>query len=752
MSYKVYVALQKKIKELKGDDQYFITGLPVAEDTFGVEMFKQMAISAPLAMLIIFLLLWVFFKKLQLIISPMLVALCSVITTMGLLIGTGNTVHIMSSMIPIFIMPIAVLDSIHILSEFFELYQRYKDRKQTLLIVMKELFTPMLYTSLTSAAGFGSLALTPIPPVQVFGIFVAIGIMFAWFLTITVIPAYIMLMPQKSLDNFGVSSESKNKGKGGLAPILKKISVFTVYKAKPIILFMILAIVLAIYGISRIQINDNPIRWFKKTHSIRIADKVLNQHFGGTYMAYLLLQSSEEKQSVKTAAKSLLKSITDSLDNFKKDGYRVDRMRKEISKTIKIFSQQTDIPEKFISLFQKSIQTYSENAPDDELDVWDGVIYCIESFKQRAEVFKQPAVLSYIVQLQHALQETKVVGKSNSIADIVKTVHRELLLGKDKEFRIPDTKKAVAQCLLTFQNSHRPDDLWHLVTPDYIKTSIWVQLRSGDNKDMSKVVDFMDKYIKRYPPPVPLSYHWFGASYINIFWQNKMVKGMLSAFLGSFLVVFLMMSYLFRSVLWGFLCMIPLTVTIAFIYGTVGLIGKDYDMPIAVLSSLTLGLAVDFAIHFLVRARELFSKYKNWKLTVSYLFDEPALAIARNIIVIAVGFLPLIAAPLIPYKPVGVFLATILAVSGIATLFLLPALITFFQKILFGQIYSTKKIMCSCVSCIIMAVSFVILVLLNLKRFLPSGPLTWILIITGIIILAAGLCCLVKKRFSSCNK
>ena len=46
----------------------------------------------------------------------MIVAMVSVIFTMGLLIVTGNTVHIMSSMIPIFIMPIAVLDSVHILS------------------------------------------------------------------------------------------------------------------------------------------------------------------------------------------------------------------------------------------------------------------------------------------------------------------------------------------------------------------------------------------------------------------------------------------------------------------------------------------------------------------------------------------------------------------------------------------------------------------------------------------------------------
>ena len=72
----------------------------MAEDTFGYERFLQMGISAPLAGLMIFILMWYFFRNLRLVISPMIVAMTTVIVTMGLLIGMGFTVHIMSSMIP----------------------------------------------------------------------------------------------------------------------------------------------------------------------------------------------------------------------------------------------------------------------------------------------------------------------------------------------------------------------------------------------------------------------------------------------------------------------------------------------------------------------------------------------------------------------------------------------------------------------------------------------------------------------------
>ncbi len=220
--------------------------------------------------------------------------------------------------------------------------------------------------------------------------------------------------------------------------------------------------------------------------------------------------------------------------------------------------------------------------------------------------------------------------------------------------------------------------LWHFVSPDFKSANLWLQLKSGDNKDMEKTMTVVDEYMDKNPPPVSLSKDWFGLTYINVVWQQKMVQGMLDAFLGSFIVVFLMMVFLFRSVKWATLSMIPLSLTILIIYGVIGWIGKDYDMPVAVLSSLVLGLAVDFAIHFLVRSRASLQKSKDWELTSQHIFGEPSRAIVRNIIVIAIGFLPLLFANLIPYRTVGLILAAILLLSGIITLLLLPSLIKVF--------------------------------------------------------------------------
>ncbi|MBI1387023.1 MAG: MMPL family transporter [bacterium] len=745
LSHRVYVELQKKIAEFNGAEQYHITGLPVAEDTFGYEMFIQMAISAPAAMLIIFLLMLYFFRKLTLVVSPMLVAMISVIWTMGLMIGTGNTVHIMSSMIPIFIMPIAVLDSIHILSDFFEQYQKTKNRKQTVLYVMRHLFTPMLYTSLTTVAGFASLALAEIPPVQVFGLFVAFGVAAAWVLTVTFIPAFTMFISDESLEKFGKRT-GEHVSHGRLEAWLYSVGEFTYRRAGLIAGASLLVVAISVWGMTKIQINDNPVRWFAPSHPIRIADRVLNEHFGGTYMAFLELEpeQSDPSLAVSRLADDMKKAVESAVESQKNDLPAIETLSKSLLSWIDENTGAAS-PDALVAALNEKIDEQMKGADFDRQDAWDELRAAIERSALALQTFKRPDVLRYISDFQQKLASVGVVGKSNSISDIVKKIYMELFEGDKDHFRIPDTAPAVAQSLISYQNSHDPDDLWHMVTPDYQKASVWLQLKSGDNKDMEKVIEFVDGYFAQNPPPVPLNHRWYGLTYINVEWQNKMVAGMFESFMGSFLIVFLMMTILFSSPLWGVLCMIPLTITIGLIYGMIGLIGKDYDMPVAVLSSLTLGLAVDFAIHFLSRARELHAQYGNWKDAAGRMFGEPARAITRNIIVVAVGFLPLLLAPLVPYNTVGVFIASILAVSGVGTLLILPALITLLEPRLF-KTSSALGLSCNCGVCVTSSVLSVIIIAMNLREFakLDWGTLTWIS--AALIPVLAVICALLSRR------
>jgi len=660
LSYQLSLQIRALTRQLDTTDAYHITGLPVAEDTFGHDMFVQMGISAPLAGLMIFLLMWYFFRSAGLVIAPMLVAMATVIISMGLLIGMGFTVHIMSSMIPIFLMPIAVVDSVHIMSEFADTWRPGEDAKTVIGDVVDHLFTPMLFTSLTSAVGFLALLLTPIPPVQIFGIFVAFGILLAFLLTVIVIPAYVVSMRSAALARLARGNSTPHTDTP-LARMLRSGGRFAVDHGKSITAVAVVFVAVSVAGIMRIQINDNPVRWFKANHPIRVADEVLNRHFAGTYDAFIVLTHRDEEAlpRFRAAAEALLEDVDPPLAAAIRERLVGDP------------GAGGDYYGALIVMLDDALFDAREPATVEALTQ---LMTLSEETQSAARYFQHPEALRRVADLQAALAESADVGKTNALPDVVKLVNRELRGGQAGDYRIPDTAAAVAQTLLQYQSSHRPQDLWHMVTPDLSSTAIWVQLRSGDNQDMARVIRALDAHLAAQPMPDDVQVRWAGKTFINVVWQDAMVRGMLNSLLGAFVAVFVMMTILFRSWRLGLLAMVPLSITIVGVYGIIGWIGKDYDMPIAVLSSLTLGLSVDFAIHFIQRTRILLDRSGSFDTAAKQLFEEPARAIARNAIVIAVGFTPLFFAPLVPYITVGAFMAAIMAVSGLATLILLPAL------------------------------------------------------------------------------
>lgn len=675
-SHRIATEIEAVIAALGGaEEQYHLTGLPVAEDTFGVEMFKQMAIAAPLAGLVIFLLMWFFFRSVALVAAPMILAMVTVTATMGLLIGLGYTVHIMSSMIPIFLMPIAVVDSVHILSEFAEIYPTIGDRRVTMQRVLHDLFTPMLYTSLTSAAGFASLAFAPIPPVRVFGVFVAIGIMVAFVLTITFIPACVMCVSEARIAGLR-RREAPGEGRGVMARLLAGLGPKVLAAPKAVVAITVAVVAVSVVGVIGIEINDNPVRWFRSSHRIRVADRVLNRHFGGTYSAFLVLH----QEAGSGDRDALVAAVGAGLDSAARVG-APDLRAEWIELAQSVGGVSGGDP---IDALIEAVLPRLDRAGDAETAVWAEVLAQLEVAQSAAKVFQAPVALRYLDGLQATLARSGLVGKSTALPDIVKTVHRELREGDPAFFTIPASAAGVAQTLLSFQSSHRPDDLWHFVTPDYRAANIWLQLKSGDNRDMVQVTETVDRYLVSNPPPAGAAVRWAGLTYLNVVWQQDMVSGMRNALIGSFVIVFVMMLVLFRSLGFATLAMLPLSISILFIYGIIGLVGKDYDMPVAVLSALTLGLSVDFAIHFLQRARAIQRETGDWDRTVERMFAEPALAIVRNAIVIAVGFLPLLGSPLVPYNTVGFFMAAIMIVSCAVTLVLLPSVMDLMQKRLFG--------------------------------------------------------------------
>ena len=89
-----------------------------------------------------------------------------------------------------------------------------------------------------------------------------------------------------------------------------------------------------------------------------------------------------------------------------------------------------------------------------------------------------------------------------------------------------------------------------------------------------------------------------GIAYFNLVWNDLVLWDIVKGFILALVAVFAILAFDFRSIKWAVVGYTPLLFTILLLYGAIGFIGKDFDMPISVLSCLSLGMAVDFAIHF----------------------------------------------------------------------------------------------------------------------------------------------------------
>lgn len=534
-----------------------VAGLPLAQDAFGSQMFVQMAIFAPLAGALVFALLWFTLRSLRLVVPAMVLAVVAVVWTMGFLIGTGNTVHIMSSMIPIFLMPIAILDSVHVLSEVRDGNDDNEGVASTIRSVYAQLRRPLLFTTLTTAVGFASLALADIPPVQVFGLFIAVGVALAYALTMTFLPAWLTLFPPMSKTTDGGAAP------GRLPAMLPRLGRSVVRRRLVVLAGFALSAIAAVPLITTIEINDNPVNWFRSDHPVREASTELNERLPGTFGADLVLSASP--------------------------GRLADR------------------------------------------DVIEGV-----------------------AALETLWSDLGPVGNTTTYLSLV-----------DPEGRGPGTQLVEASQVSPLAAS--------LITPDLDHADLRLFLSNGDNQSMQTVVEATDQLLAQGVLPDDVATTWAGESYLNLVWQDEMVTGMLQAFLSTLAVVVVLLALLLRSIRWTVLTITPVLWTITVVYGVIGLVGKSYDMPIAVLSTLVLGLGVDFAIHFVERFRALRLRYASDTKAIEAFFGEPARALTRNALVLAIGFTPLFLSSLTPYLVVGAFLSSILLLSWIASIVALPA-------------------------------------------------------------------------------
>jgi predicted RND superfamily exporter protein len=235
----------------------------------------------PVMFVIIFVLLVFLFRTLAGVVLPILLVIFSIIMTLGIAAYLGWSLNMLNIVLPLLLMVISLADSIHIMVSFYNYRQLDYEPKEAAKKTIKTLFIPCFYTTITTFVGFIALAASKLVPVIQFGIEAAIGVLIAFVLSITVLPAILV-----HIKGFSRLGEVNTR-------IINLLPKFAYKHSMKITLIALILIPAATYFARQINIDTSFERNFKQNSDIRKSIRFYENNFAGALGLEMVLDSGK---------------------------------------------------------------------------------------------------------------------------------------------------------------------------------------------------------------------------------------------------------------------------------------------------------------------------------------------------------------------------------------------------------------------------------------------------------------------------
>jgi hypothetical protein len=248
---------------------------------------------------------------------------------------------------------------------------------------------------------------------------------------------------------------------------------------------------------------------------------------------------------------------------------------------------------------------------------------------------KDPAVMKGIDDLTQHLKQQEGVGSVFSIADVVREMTKALYEPHEKGYdKIPDSSQAIAQMFELYNMSGNPDDLKQLMNFENTKAHLLVKLSRPENEIIRDLRDEIKSYTAGFRAEITLG----GYAIIMADFAQNIIQGQVTSLLFALLAVFILLSVIFRSARGGLIGSIPLAVSIIIQFGVMGLTNIAIDAATALLSSIMIGVGVDFTIQFLWRYNSELRKGLSHAAAIAMTYRTTGRSIVINGLSVMAGF------------------------------------------------------------------------------------------------------------------
>ncbi len=293
----------------------------------------------------------------------------------------------------------------------------------------------------------------------------------------------------------------------------------------------------------------------------------------------------------------------------------------------------------------------------------------------KKDVFKEPKVLKLVDKMQKDVDnQLAVVGNTFSLTDYINRMNKVMNADKEEFNCIPDSKNMIAQYLLLYEMSGDPENLNKVVDYDYEKLNVTFQLKKDDSKAINSALDIIHSYQDDFKK-LGISLNYAGSGYKGLVFTDLILEGQIKSLILSLLIIIILISAMFKNIKIGLIASVPIILTAGISFGIMGFLNIPLSTTTALLSSIAIGIGIDYAVHFLEQYRNN-SKLSDNKLQVAQLtMAHSGKAIIFNAIVVIAGFLVLMFSVFPPNRELGALVSLNMFTSFVGTLTIMLVLL-----------------------------------------------------------------------------
>ncbi len=579
---------------------------------------------------------------------PLMEVGCCLIVTFGLIGWFDVPIYLTLAILPVILTVTSVTDEVHVFGryrrEIADCELRIADLEEdpatsapvlspqfairnadVVSDTMDQMWRPILQTAVTTAVGFLSFAMSPIKPVQAFGLWACIGSLFCMVWSMSVIPAQLVLLGRKKLRiadcelRNGNATPPQHSSQSAIrnpqSAIFERLGRTMLRRRYLALVVAGLLVAVAPLGLRQLRVQDSWIDGFSPNSPFRQATRLFNQQFLGTHILQVCVDAGRPGYSgdlLPPAVDGQFISLPADLvpDPAALIGYQImlTRLRPIVVTTGPNAGQQ--LPVNWLSwiieaerkgdrLVLKTSMNRGLPGPALRLEAGDQMRYRLDAnpFKTLAGMQRVAALESFIADQRDA----KVGGVIGPAAFLTTT--NFMAHARKESFRsIPtDDPEKIDFLWKQYVWIRGEERLRQVVDADFARGLITVYMNDANFLDTGRLLERIRAYEQAELKPHGISLGFAGDVAVSQTLIQAIVSTQVRSLLGSLVGIFLVTALLARSVGWGLYCMLPCCLGVLLNFAVMGWVGMPLGVATSMFAAVTLGIGVDYAIHLLER-------------------------------------------------------------------------------------------------------------------------------------------------------